>query len=769
MTKKSLLGRAPEIKQFEEALKAWEEHPQPSLITVTGPAGVGRSAFMDTVLTPWENSPRLCRVSLLRDSFFRALAKRLGRGLAEEGVVRFSEVIAAWTERYAQAKPSQGPLLVIEDLQECEGVERGALFQWLQELLQGPLSVLICLEYQKDFSPQIPLWQSDSQVSIELKPWDDKQLKELLESLYPGQPIPEASARALGEKTHGLPLKVNWWIHFLSGHSRAFYLPEVVTHWPQDETALALEILPNLSANGLKVLQAMQVHPSWINLSMIAAMAGVEPSTSQGILQQWAKKDYVVQDPEHEERFLLRFRTLGAAGLKDLSSTDQAGWHQGAFQFLKTQPDWLFRTMWLAFHGAEGGLAREAFGANLMAAGFYETQGDIATAEAYLHRAMPFAHDAFRRAYALYRLGQIQGAQGQYETCLATLRRSVDESKSIPWEETASLAHFALGEWLQYLGRYGEAQSHYAQAEAVTGSLIFVNHQVELALATVLMEQAKYSEARELFDRWDESDIQKNEASFRMTLELGRLQVEMGLGQFSQAAKRLEKLQEHQRAAPNSGMTPLLLLLQGKNLLLQLKINEALEILDQAQQSFEAQGDIYGKVEALLAMSAPLIELNLIKEAEEILQALSGWEELQEIPALHLSVRLRRLALAAFQGPYLREDLEWANQDPFQFGRVEDWLQFWFHLALAGKNRKDDAFFAHCLGKARGIAETVSGRLAQKDREIFLRRPDMARILRLSGEGVVAGAGKITGDRASEGEESVDAATLAPPVRPKDS
>lgn len=765
MAKQELLGRNPQFEKFKQVLTQWEKSKNAGWVTLSGPAGVGRSAFLEVALQKFSGSHPVCRVSLLKDSCFRGLARSLGHGMSSDGRVQFSEVIEAWRKRYLTEESGKFPLLVFEDLQELEEVEQGALFQWLQELLQGDLPVLILLEYRDSFNAFLPEFPGPAPEVIRLGPLGEVEVSEWFRRVSGESEVPASAVQSLLQRTGGLPLRLHWWIHFLSGHSKHFFLPEVVKNWPQDENALVLEIMSNLSSEGLAILQVMQLHPSWVTPAMVAAVAGVSPEKVQDILRHWLVKDYVARDTAPSERYLLRFRSLGEAALQDLSEEERRDWHQRCFQFLKSQHDWLFLAIWLAWHGAEGGRARQAFGANLMAAEFFEIQGQTQVAQAYLQRALPFADEPFRRAYCLYRLGEVS-LQGRDDAlALDRFQASLEEAKSIPWSELEVMASRRLADLLKYLGRYAEAETHFRQ---VLEAQLY--HEIEeavlrLALGHCLIEQAKYSEAGKLFLELEQHHPLTTDPEFLMAIRLGRLQVDMGLGKFAEATPKLSALQGQLDAETSPLWQPILLLLKGRILILEGQINEALKVLEAAAGAFEANQDIYGKVEVLLAMSAPLLEHNLVTEAEKILNLLSGWRELPEIPALDHSVRLRRLALAAFHGPYRKEDLTLAHQDPFSFGRMEDWLQFWFHLALAGMTRKDPSFFKQFIGKALDITKTVASRLSESDRQSFLRRPDVARIFRLSGESDFAESQKIKADRGSETSEAVEAATLAPPLR----
>ena len=131
------------------------------------------------------------------------------------------------------------------------------------------------------------------------------------------------------------------------------------------------------------------------------------------------------------------------------------------------------------------------------------------------------------------------------------------------------------------------------------------------------------------------------------------------------------------------------------------------------------------------------------------------------------SVGLRRLALSAFSGKLSTQDLQFLSTDETTRGRTEDWLQLWFHLALASQKLKTDDLFELFITKSKDLAQGIAERLSEEQKTKFFLRPDVARVLRLAEGGGEEGQVKAVEALSEEGP--AEAATLAPPVATKKS
>jgi hypothetical protein len=105
------------------------------------------------------------------------------------------------------------------------------------------------------------------------------------------------------------------------------------------------------------------------------------------------------------------------------------------------------------------------------------------------------------------------------------------------------------------------------------------------------------------------------------------------------------------------------------------------------------------------------------------------------------------------------------QQENSGIGRIEDWMQFWFHLSLAARRLKDFDSSAAFMGKARAVVDRIARGLNAEQKESFLRRPDVARIWRLSAPKIEGPAPdqRVKARRRLPDASPAEAATLAPP------
>ena len=185
--------------------------------------------------------------------------------------------------------------------------------------------------------------------------------------------------------------------------------------------------------------------------------------------------------------------------------------------------------------------------------------------------------------------------------------------------------------------------------------------------------------------------------------------------------------------------------------------------------SLTALSRVFGPKQCPVGISAPLMEHYLIREAQSLIEQVSAWEDLQGYPALEHSVHLRRLALGAFSGRWVQDDLHLLSHDGERMGRAEDWLQFWFHMSLAARRLKEFASAEAFLQKARAVVERIAAGLQADQAESFLRRPDIARIWRLSAphDAVSPKDQKVRARRQLPGSGPAEVASLAPPTSNK--
>ena len=407
---------------------------------------------------------------------------------------------------------------------------------------------------------------------------------------------------------------------------------------------------------------------------------------------------------------------------------------------------------------------------NLLAGGAYEQNQQWATAQAYFERCFDFAQSPFKKAYALGMLGECLLQQGRYPKAFECLQEAYRLAQEIPWPEFQQNYGLGLAQVLCHLGLYREAEQYFQEGlkrlQEIGSEREWVSQCQNLGVA--YLEQARYAEAQDLFEQALEKYREQEDLLGQITSKIGLVQIFISLGKGKEVLALIEEVEGFLPELPGPIWQPLLKLLIAKFHFTQGNRNKALRILEEAAQGFEEVGDLNGKVEVLLAMSAPLLEYNMIEDAQSLINILGSWDELKRYPALQHSIQLRRLAIGAFSGRWNQEDIPLASQDALKVGRTEDWLQFWFHMALASQKLEDPQFFRHFIGQARQLTEAVGEQLEEGTRESFFQRPDIARILRLSEEKKAVAEARVQARRGLEAEGPAEAATLAPPVRGKE-
>ncbi|HKY62722.1 MAG TPA: tetratricopeptide repeat protein [bacterium] len=456
----------------------------------------------------------------------------------------------------------------------------------------------------------------------------------------------------------------------------------------------------------------------------------------------------VLQTPAEDLRPALD--ELVSAGLVELSGQDSPYWkwkdpaaaeaevaamgaeerrdlHRRLYDFIAAQGDSDSFAGLLAEHAGPAGLRAEAFRWNMRAGEISAAAGNFAGAARYYRRALDFAAEPGQEASTYLQLANLE--------C--------------------------------HLGRFAAAEQPYREALArlngETNPAAWLR--AVQSLAAALVEQGRYAEAL--------NELQKVRARIpdfgsgleRNVILLHLAQVYIGMGMMREADAALQEVGDMSAREEFASLAPYQQLLSGKLEVIQGRLAPAFRIFEEAARGFEIQGDLAGKLEVLLSISAPLMEHYLLKEAQALLDQLSSWEELKDFPALDHSVKLRRLSLGTFLGKWDPKDLDLLSQDSAEIGRVEDWLTFWFHLSLAARRLKESKSAETFLRKAKAVLDRISQGLEPGQRESFLRRPDIARILRLSERDLSQPVTpKVRARRSLPSSGPAEAATLAPPL-----
>jgi len=515
-----------------------------------------------------------------------------------------------------------------------------------------------------------------------------------------------------------------------------------------------------------KVLEVMSCHETWMSPEFLAEVTESPLEKVQAVLKKFLTKKDLKVHSEDESLFHLSKPDLRAEKLSSLKPDAKRELHAKIYRTLLKNPSTDKWEAWLAYHSALAEMEVPAFRWNVQMGEAWEGQDNLSQALAYYDCALEFARDDFKKAYALGLKARCLGRLGRYPEALPVHQEALACAERIPWPDFVLEFRIDLAQLLSHLGRYGQSEAHFRVALPYLKEKNFKAEYLRQyqSLGRVLIEEAKYTQAFDVFETCLQKYQQSGQDFNAQIAEISLAQIENLVGLTEKAGSRLQRIQNGLPPENFEFLNPFFKLLEGKFEITQGSMGSALRILEEAAVGFEKIGDINGKVEVLLSMSAPLLEHFLVQEAQEIIDLLSNWPELKTLPALEHSVKLRRLALATFAGKMREEDLALISEKAQEIGRREDWLQFWFHLALAGKKIGNQELFQLFIKHAQKLTEEISQGLSEENRESFLKRTDVARITRLSG-----GMGErleptIRAQRGSA-KGSADSATLAPPEK----
>lgn len=743
MAQTFLIGREAALRRWRSFYQEFKKKSATPVlfVRVLGPAGVGRTALVDL------------------------LKKDLDKGdLLLEFSCREGPLPGGWLSKLKKLGNKRRAGILLRDLHELEESEKGALEEFIACISAMEQPILIVLESQDHrLDLKIP---SRRIKSLELKPFTAKDVGIWLKRFAKIRKLSPKAQKKFYQKTRGLPREMLLWAHYLQENISNFSDPGSLKDWPSDRGELLAKIVNKLKPEEAALLRVWGVHPSWLNRAALSAVAGQSPARVGGLLKKFSDRGWIEPSITSPPRYFLKKPVLGELSLQGLSPTESKKLHQCLFSFIESQNDWPFRETWLAYHANGADLSSRAFCWNILAGESYEQRGQWETAQAYYGYGLKLARDDFQRSYLKGIIGETYLQQKQFPQAWSSLKEAETLAEKIPWSEFQQNFNLSLGRLLSLLGRYAQGEEYYRKALKVTGErgLEEEGARVRFQLGICYLEQASYGEAETIFLELDDYYQKAGDVLGRMGTYLSLLQIHIALNRVRAAYALMEQSRQVLGELPAPLWEPLFQLLVAKLHTTQGRLDSALRILEEAAQGFEANGDLPGKVEVLLAMSAPMLEYGLIAEAQRIMDLLGKSADLGGSPALQHSIQLRRMAVSAFSGKWVEEDFALAGRSELQAGRTEDWLLFWFHLALAARNYPDPKFFNYFIGKARELATRISGQLEKSSAESFLQRPDVARIFRLSEEGRVASAA-VSARRETGAVGPAEAATLAPPVR----
>lgn len=528
---------------------------------------------------------------------------------------------------------------------------------------------------------------------------------------------------------------------------------------------------PPVSESDAKRLLPLASHPGWMSLRFLAFASG----DSEDQLLPWltrAERSGWLETQEHEGRYwrlkdpALATELLKAAGEEKLRDV-----HRRLYAFLATLEPFERYAPMRAFHAAAGNLAQPAFEWNTRWAEYLSAEADHEGALAAFRQALKFADGDFKRAYLQGGIASECFLLGRFAEAAAAWEEGVALAEKVGWKEWELSYSLNLGNVYSHLARFHDSEKFFRKALANSSKEDGAEQWVQIKqnLGAALIEQGKYKEALEEFQECRQSLSASDAALEKAIATMHLARVYNALGMAGDSSRELETAENFLKDPVLGKLRPYLSFLEGRFEMTQGKFAPSFRIFEDAAIGFERAGDLAGKVEVLLTISAILLEYGLIKEAHGLVAQLADWEGLVKFPALQHAIRLRRLSLGAFSGNWVQDDIKLLLQNAREVGRIEDWLQFWFHLSLAARRIGKEEWADTFLGLAQGIADGIAQGLSGAQRPSFARRPDIARLGRLSGADAAKAAPAVRARRSLPSMGPAEAATVAPPVKGKDS
>ncbi|MCB1215129.1 MAG: hypothetical protein KDK66_06600, partial [Deltaproteobacteria bacterium] len=236
----------------------------------------------------------------------------------------------------------------------------------------------------------------------------------------------------------------------------------------------------------------------------------------------------------------------------------------------------------------------------------------------------------FTQSYVAECLSTLEAQRGDLSSALHWANQSLKLIREVPWQTGEKRLLKFLSSLERTVGHYSQAESYLKQAQAKTSSALEKN-QLLIDLVQILMEQASYSQAKELInqakDQGPFNPLDKILFYFRLK------QVANALGQpFDQEANLSQEWQALEKKDQEL-LKPYYDFLQGQEACLAGHYEEALSFFRQSASLFQARQDLLGQVESLLALTQPLMEFGLHEQASEVLSELLHWRGLEDLPA----------------------------------------------------------------------------------------------------------------------------------------
>ena len=342
------VGRDEELRQLRDLFHATSREGRPRLVSVIGPAGIGKSRlaweflkYIDGLVEPvwwhdgrspaygdgitfWalgemirgraglhetddEPTTRAAIATMLEEHLIdeaeRAwIAPAMLHLLGFEGGAAADQLFGAWRTFFERLASTQSVVLVFEDLHHADP----GLLDFIDHLLEWSRSssILIVTLARPELLDRRPDWGAGKRsfTSIHLEPLSVDSMRELLSGLVPG--LPAAARDAVVSRADGIPLYAVEIVRMLLSQGKLLaeggvYRPAgdlTDLAVPETLTALIAARLDELDPSDRAVLADAAVLGQSFTMAGVAAVAGESPADVEPHLRALVRREMLIQN-----------------------------------------------------------------------------------------------------------------------------------------------------------------------------------------------------------------------------------------------------------------------------------------------------------------------------------------------------------------------------------------------------------------------------------------------------------------------------------------
>jgi len=241
---------------------------------------------------------------------------------------RTIDALVDWVLALSRRRPL---VLCIEDLHWCDATTLDAVDRLLRRVADAP--VLVLLTARPEFQP--PWESSDGVTTVELRPLDDAEVRELAGTLGDGLTLPGQVVDRIVASAGGNPLYVEE-----VGRTvlESGLLVRDGDHWELTSPLSDLEIPGTLQGSLLARLDGLGPAKSVAQLAavvgrsfpfdLLAAVSGMGPALLTRFLERVVASGLVVRDPAHEDEYTFKHALIQEAAYESLLRKNRRTIHQ---------------------------------------------------------------------------------------------------------------------------------------------------------------------------------------------------------------------------------------------------------------------------------------------------------------------------------------------------------------------------------------------------------------------------------------------------------